>query len=71
MFPTLPEPQPQPAEDRWVVVSDDPNDRAIRCIGPYLWDGVTPWQPPVAGRLVRERDAIGAGYTYPTTAGGD
>ncbi len=45
--------------ERWVVVNDDGR---IVSRGPYLWDGVTPWQPPEQGRLMREDDAVAAGY---------
>jgi hypothetical protein len=50
---------------RWVVVSDDPTDLNILCVGPYLWDGVTAWEPPEQGRLMLEQDADAAGYIYP------
>ncbi len=51
---------------RWVIVPDDPDNTTI-VGGPYLWDGNTDWQPSQHGRLVREADALGDGYTYPPT----
>lgn len=51
---------------RFAVVREDPEDRTI-VGGPYLWDGATEWQPAEQGRLIREADALGEGYTYPST----
>jgi hypothetical protein len=33
--------------------------------GPYVWDGVSAWQPPAAGELMTEADADAAGATWP------
>lgn len=60
---TTPTPDPQ----RYVVV-DVPSKTIVG--GPYLWDGVTPWTPPVAGTLMLESDALAAGYAYPSAPPG-
>lgn len=44
---------------RYVVV--DPATKYI-VGGPYLWDGVTLWNPPDEGTLMLESDAQAAGY---------
>lgn len=47
---------------RYVVVPDDPADKAITG-GPYEWDGQSDWEPPEPGRLMTEAEALAAGYT--------
>ncbi len=49
--------------ERWVVVNDD----GAIVAGPYLWDGEADWAPPEQGELVREAEALDAGYRYPET----
>lgn len=35
--------------------------------GPWLWDGVVDWTPPMAGTLMLATDAAAGGYTVPPT----
>jgi hypothetical protein len=50
---------------RYVVVPTDKRRKVILCTGAYLWDGVTPWEPPEHGVLMLEHEALDAGYRYP------
>lgn len=53
-----------PMSQRWVVV--DPNhSNKIILGGPWKWDGVAAWTPPVAGELMLESDALANGWEYP------
>lgn len=36
--------------------------------GPYLWDGVSEWQPPEDGELLREDVARRRGYDWPSAS---
>lgn len=52
---------------RYVVVREAPEDRTI-IGGPYLWDGHTDWTPPDDGDLMREAEALEAGFRYPASS---
>jgi hypothetical protein len=47
---------------RYVVVDTD-TETIVG--GPYLWDGLAEWTPPVAGTLLLESEALADGYTWP------
>ncbi|MGV9243600.1 hypothetical protein [Streptomyces sp. NPDC003710] len=50
--------------ENYVVVSTTAKDKTI-VAGPYLWDGVTSWTPPEAGKLMTEAQVLAKGYVYP------
>lgn len=50
------------AVTNWWTVDDA---RMLIMGGPFLWDGVTTWTPPVGQRAVNA-NPIGSGYSWPT-----
>ena len=51
------------AEPQRYVLVDEDTQQIVG--GPFLWDGVTAWEPPDPGTLMLEADAAAAGYTWP------